>query len=163
MNIRSVNKKNYQLNILLQEFVTKFSVVGLSETWLSDNSNLYSLPGYHNPVVNCRHNKTVGGVALYISSTLEYHVTPELNIMNQSLETVFVEVAIPGQSNLVIGVVYRPPQSNRDNFTDELQDLLSIPVMNNKKVCLLGDFNINLLQYGSNASVNVFFRCSYFF
>ena len=28
--------------------------------------------------------------------------------------------------------------------------------MNNKKVCLLGDFNINLLQYGSNASVNGF-------
>ena len=83
--------------------------------------------------------------------------------MNQSLETVFVEVAIPGQSNLVIGVVYRPPQSNIDNFTDELQDLLSYPVMNNKKVCLLGDFNINLLQYGSNASVNGFFRCSYFF
>ncbi|XP_041463802.1 uncharacterized protein LOC121414811 [Lytechinus variegatus] len=156
MNIRSINKNFDHLNILLQELATKFSVVGLSETWLSDNSNLYSLPGYHNPIVNCRQNKTGGGVALFISSTLEYHLTPDLNVMNQSLETVFVEVVIPGQSNFIVGVVYRPPQSSVENFTDELQDLLSNPVLHSKRVCLLGDFNINLLQYGSNASVNGF-------
>ena len=155
-NIRSMNNKIDNLNVFLQNQRSNFTAIGISETWFSSNSdvNLYSLPGY-SLVTNSRSGKKGGGVALYVSSQMEYLVRHELNTMNNLLESIFVEVVIPGKRNVIIGVVYRPPPSNLDLAVNEMQIILSNPLFVNKTVFLMGDFNANLLQYDENIQIDV--------
>ena len=101
-------------------------------------------------------NKKGGGVALYFPSHFECRVLSDLTIMSDCLETVFVEVVIPEKRNLIIGVVYRPPQGNVDTFVNEIQTILSNSVMENKSVYFMGDFNVNLLEFDKYAHVNEF-------
>ena len=149
-NIRSMNSNFEQLRILLEDFNSAFSVIGITETWFTDiPSSLYSLPGYE-LIVNNRTGKTGGGVALYVSSQFNFTPLKELFCMSSVLETVFVEIVIPGRRNIVVGTVYRPPQSNQIEFLEALQALLSKQIFKQKNCFILGDFNVNLLQYESN-------------
>ena len=107
-------------------------------------------------VSNNRRDKRGGGVALYIPSVMDYQICHELTIMNDVLETIFVDVFIPGKRNVVLGVVYRPPQSNLNLFIDEVHDILSNPLLNNKTIFLMGDYNLNLLTCDGNSCIDDF-------
>ena len=156
-NARSMNKNFDNFNVFLQNKSSNFTAIGISETWFSCDSDvsLYSLSGY-DLVTNSRRNKRGGGVALYISLQMDYRVRHELHTMNDLLETIFVEIDIPGRRNVIIGVIYRPPQGNLDLAVNELQTILSNPLLANKTVFLMGDYNANLLQYNENTNIGVF-------
>ena len=67
-----------------------------------------------------------------------------------------MECFIPGKKNIIIGVVYRPPQSNLDLVVNEMQDILLNPLFVNKTIFLMGDYNANLLRYDENDHINAF-------
>ena len=46
--------------------------------------------------------------------------------------------------------MYRHPSSDLGNFGDYLHEILSNPAVSNKQVFILGDFNVNLLNYNSH-------------
>lgn len=52
------------------------------------------------------------------------------------------------EHNIIIVCMYRVPQSNLDKFFENLNNILHLLCLklNNKKVVLCGDFNINLLK-----------------
>ena len=50
------------------------------------------------------------------------------------------------KKNIVVGVVYRPPDRNLNDFNNELDHLVSIISKENKTVFLLGDWNMNLMN-----------------
>lgn len=55
-----------------------FTVIGISETWLDNNTELYiQLPNYSFINTN-RKMKTGGGVGMFISSSINYSVRAEL-------------------------------------------------------------------------------------
>ena len=108
-------------------------------------------------VSNNRRDKRGGGVALYIPSHMDYQICPEITVMTDVLETIFVEIFVPGKRNVVIGVVYRPPQSNLNLVMDEMQNILSNPSLDNKIVFLMGDYNVNLLNCDGNNHIDDFF------
>ena len=68
LNIRSINKHFEELQLLLDNNTKQpFSIIGLTETWLSSSSHHpFALNGY-DFIVNNRQNRTGGGVALYVS------------------------------------------------------------------------------------------------
>lgn len=150
-NVRSMHANFDNLSIFVDSFRSHHPIIGVSETWLSSeqDKNIFSLPGY-NFITNNRHGKRGGGVGLYIPSQLEFQVRQELSVMTDNLETLFVQVFLPERRNIVVGIIYRPPQGNLGLVTDDLHDLLSVPFLNNKSVFLMGDFNVNLLQCESN-------------
>ena len=152
-NIRSINKHFEELQMFLRNSSTKsFSVIGLTETWLSSNTNLpYAIDGYE-LIVNNRLDRSGGGVALYISHSFDFLIREDLNIMNNSLESLFVEISIPYSKNIIIGVIYRPPNTNPTDFLSQLADLLGNPIFVNKESLIMGDFNIDLLKQGNSAS-----------
>ena len=121
--------------------------IGISETWFASetDTNIYFIPGY-DLISNNRKNKRGGGVAIYIPSQLDYQVCHELNTMTEHLEAVFIEIYISGRKNVVIGVIYRPPQGNFIHFMNEMQSILENPVLTGKPLFLMGDYNVNLLQ-----------------
>lgn len=76
--------------------------------------------------------------------------------MTPSLESVFLEITIPNQKNIVIGVIYRPPNSSIPDFLEAMQDILSNPVFHRKTCIIMGDFNLNFLNYSNESSVHDF-------
>ena len=79
----------------LGELVHKFSVIGISEMWLNiDNESQTHLPGY-SFVNNNRNAKTGGGVGMFISSVINFHVRNDLNLQRDGvLESIFVETSL---------------------------------------------------------------------
>ena len=65
------------------------------------------------------------------------------------METVFIELdksVFNTDSNIVIGVIYRMPNSSVDVFNDRISDILNV-LQRERKLCyLLGDLNIDFLK-----------------
>ncbi|CAH3188463.1 unnamed protein product, partial [Porites lobata] len=68
-----------------------------------------------------RQNRTGGGVGLYISNVLEFKLREDLSLHNvDTVESLFIELIRPREKNIIV----------------------------ENKICfLMGDFNINLINY----------------
>ena len=70
----------------------------------------------------------------------------------KELESIFIEVINAKSKNLIIGCIYRHPSMNPNEFIDvSMSDLLQKNSKEDKTIMLMGDFNINLLKYDTNA------------
>ena len=153
VNIRSARKnlgdfENY-LNILNHDF----TIIGLSETWLNDNdSDLYGLCGYK-VIGHHRVNRAGGGVAVCVQDHVCFKERPDLSYFSEDCESVFIEVEKGHQqqsSNVIIGVIYRPPNHDISSFNDKMNSIVNVVRRENKTCYLLGDYNIDILNYASH-------------
>ena len=109
-NIRSLPGKVEELNAFLDSLKFKFKVIGLSETWLTnDNSELFHFDGYKS-IHRVRKGKRGGGVALYIDCNINYVSRQDLDIcLSDVAESVFIEISkdvFNTSKNLVVGEIY---------------------------------------------------------
>ena len=65
------------------------------------------------------------------------------------------------KGNIIVGVIYRPPEYNIDIFLSELNVLLDKIAKENKSCYLMGNFNINLTNYHCHASTGEFLDAMY--
>ena len=88
-------------------------MIGISETWLNiDNKSQIQIPGYLF-VNNNKNTKTGGGVGMFISSVINFHVRNDLNLQRDGvLESIFVKTSLRKNEKIIIGTIYRPPNSN---------------------------------------------------
>ena len=63
------------------------------------------------------------------------------------VESLFIEVTRPREKNIVVGIVYRPPNQRVDDFVSSNNELLDKISRENKICLLMGDFNVNLMNY----------------
>ena len=155
LNIRSIPAHLTEFQAYMENIEHKFSVYGFTETWLTEsNQSCYGLPGY-NHVNVVRKERSGGGASLFISDVLEYNEIDELTDVNAIMETVFVEICL-NHTNVIVGVVYRPPDTNLQVFNEMYNQHLEFI---KKKQCLcyiLGDYNINLLKYDDHIATGKF-------
>ena len=146
LNIRSLSKNFDKFKCLLDSINYRFSIIAISETWLTSSPHsYYYLPGYK-LIVNNRQGRTGGGVALYIDCELNFKIRDDLKCSDDALESLFVEISIPKTKDIIAGVMYKPPSVSHNEFMPIFQNLL-IQMISDKKVCCIsGDFNINLLD-----------------
>ena len=73
------------------------------------------------------------------------------------MESTFIEIVNPRKSNIIVGVIYRHPSMDLADFNCNYSNKLleSIP-KEQKSVPLLGDFNVNLLNYNQHNETNEF-------
>ena len=69
---------------------------------------------------------------------------------------VFVEITVPQGKNIIVGCVYRPPNQNTALFLEKFNDILSIITKDNKHCYVMGDFNLDLLQYNHHVPTQKF-------
>ena len=118
-----------------------------------------SLPSYN---IECTDTESASrGTLLYISKSLNYINRQDLNLYKtEELETTFIEVFLPKRKgNLVVGTIYCHPCMDPDEFnTQYLPKLLSniSKEIKQKDFVLMGDFNIDLLNYTSDNKVAEF-------
>jgi hypothetical protein len=68
------------------------------------------------------------------------------------IESIFIEITQRGKANVLIGCIYRPPNSDIDLFNIEIVTLLSKIDGEMKKLALLaGDYNLDLIKQAKHA------------
>ena len=153
-NIRSLSFHFDELLSTLSNLKINFDVIGVSETCNSfDNPTKTNveIPGYsYFPSQSHTQN---GGVALYVKSGFTPIPRPDLCMDSTDFESVWVEVDNKQGKNYLFCCVYRHPTSTFDTFNEYLQEVLPNPAVFNKNVFILGDFNINLLNYNSSTAI----------
>ena len=96
-----------------------------------------------------RESKIGLGVSVFINNNLEYIKRSYISIFDENVESIFIELSkdyIGYKKNSIIGVLYRPPNTDMSIFNQQLLNILSSLKTENKIVYLMGDFNINLLN-----------------
>ena len=147
-NVRSL-KRNIEAfqNHLLSELSFSFNVIGVSETRIIKNQPLLfnpDLPGY-----NFEYTPTplsAGGVGIYIADNINYSVLEKTS--NIYFQALWVELDMGDNHSVICGVVYRQ-HNDPTKFLNYLSETLYNFNKLSKTVCLMGDFNIDLLKYES--------------
>jgi hypothetical protein len=159
LNIRSIPKNLNTLIPTLHSSGLNFDILGFSETWLkASNADAYGIPGYSHEFIT-RPEKPGGGISLYINEKWSYKNRPDLSIISDDLEMLWIEVekeSINSTSNLLIGLIYRRPGSNPCEFNIKLQDTLTLIANEHKEIVHIGDYNLNLLHYDTHQPTSDF-------
>ena len=142
INIRRAQKNLGSLENYLDTLDHKCTTIGISESWLKDvNTDRYVLKGY-NAVHKCQPLRSGGGVSIYIQDFLEYYTREDLCYQNSTIESVFIEIdkdQIGKGKNVIIGVIYRPPNSDIYLLNDYMSEILTTMKCERKYVSCLGD------------------------
>ena len=101
---------------------------------------------------------TAGGTLLYIANHLSYKSCNDLNLYKTNqLESTFIEILNSKKSNIFVGCLYKHPVMDNTDFNKNyLNPILDKSSKENKQVFLLGDFNIDLLNYNDHQPTNEF-------
>ena len=68
------------------------------------------------------------------------------------METMFVEIQYKHSNPIIVGVIYRPstlPRADLDLFISHLLEIQSKISNENKISYLMGEYNINMLNFGT--------------
>ena len=158
VNARSLNKNYDDLSTFLTTLKNfRFSVIGVTETWLHSNSPpIFSLDNY-DMIRADRAAGRGGGVAIYLNNQLTFRKRPDLHF--EGAEDIFIEIINDSDKNIIVGVIYRPPNNHIDTFLDKLDDSLNKVSQENKQIYLMGDYNVDLLsptnQHVSSRLLNI--------
>ena len=97
-----------------------------------------------------------GGVAMYVKKSLDHKVLNHLNVLEDEFETLRIEINTgPKCKNIIVCCAYRHPDTDANKFIEYLESTFS-KLDKNKIICIMGDFNINLLNYESHSDTNQF-------
>lgn len=88
-----------------------------------------------------------GGVALFIDDKHGYRILEKAS--NGTFQALWVEISFVKKKNIICGVVYRQhnsPERFQKYFEETIEKFVSL----DKQICVLGDFNIDLLKAQSS-------------
>jgi hypothetical protein len=139
LNCRSLIGNFDKFKVLTRNLRKSFSIIGVSETWLNDEtSDLVNFSGY-NFISNHRLSKVGGGVGLYLQNHFQYKLIQECTISNpEVIESLFLEIANPNGKNIIVGTIYRLPNQNLTHFMEEFNKILSFISKDNKQCLYYG-------------------------
>lgn len=164
MNIRELPSHHDLLIANLEAIEHKFSVIVLTETWLTEsNYHLYEIEDYNSfhCIRDSKHRRPGGGVSIYVHHSLKVKTREDLkfNCKYTIAESNFIEIEQINGKNIIIGGIYKRRSGTNnevETFVNQIERSIDI-VNKEKKTCYIaGDFNLNLLHYDSKASVAQF-------
>ena len=136
-NIHSIEKHIEEFRVCLQMLNFDFDVICISESKIVDGiepkCNI-SLPNYQTPISTPTEG-IKGGVLIYVKSGIDFKPRTDLKICkSKELETAFIEIINKNESNTIVGVMYRHPCMNENDFIDHyLKDVVDKFSRTNKK------------------------------
>ena len=158
INACSLNKNFDDLEYLLKCTNKSFDIIAASETRISTKTSLtcnINLKNYS--FESTPTESSAGGTLLYISNRLSYIPRFDLNIVKKNqVESTFIEIINTKKTNIVVDCIYKHPNMEVLEFNNHLSQMLEKVSKEQKHIFLLGDFNINLLNYNIHQSTNDF-------
>ena len=156
INCRSIDKNFTAVESLL--FASHpITILAVSEIWLTTaTQDIHQIPGYVF-ISSPRVTKSCGGVGIYLSELFDYVKRTDISDMSPFLECLFIEVKQSNKHSILIGCVYRPPNSDVVLFNKRMLEIINIINAGSVKVTfMLGDFNLDLLKYQDHPHIGEF-------
>ena len=160
INIRGMLSKRSLLLNLIETSVENSTpdIVVISETWLTPNSPMISIPGY-NFVHKCREHKKGGGVGILVSDKLRSCELPSITSELADNEVVTVEVALRSGKRCIISSMYRAPNTAPQMFQCCYNSLICAMKKLKPYALIVGlDHNMDLLRASQHNSTNDFMQ-----
>ena len=157
LNISSLSYHHLELYNLISDMKIKPKIIGISESRLQKSkqhvTNI-SLPNYVYEYAPTESSK--GGTLLYLDKNLKYNLWKDLNIYQKGMiESTLIEIINKNEKNMVAGCIYKhPKQTIPDFLNNHVSPLLEKLSNENKQILIMGDFNINLLNYDDKNTEN---------
>ena len=142
-NIRGLVCHKVSLEELLcRSDLKQAHVIGISETHLNRNirDSEIDIAGF-DLLRKDRAEGAGGGVAVYVHESLTNH--RRLDLEEASIECMWTEVLVKNSKPILVGNLYRPPDSSDylpEDFNDRFETMLSNVCCEDKEMLLLGDF-----------------------
>ena len=116
----------------------------LSETRININPLInISIPGYS--FVHLPSPTKAGGVGAYNANKLSYSENELFRLHVFGCEDLWFDVELPGSKNkCTFAVIYCHPNNNYIEFIDSLDNKLQLLNLKNKRLMIMGDFNIDV-------------------
>ena len=160
INMRSLNKNFEKLREYLSLVKRDFSIVALTETWCNDEkaaeNSILQLPNYTLIHQIRNDGQRGGGVVLYVHSSLNFKILKKQSISSNDLEFACIEIVRKTAKNIIVSCIYRPPRGDSHTFLEEIKTLIC--KNQEKPAFLVGDLNINSLDYSINTNFRDFFN-----
>ena len=127
----SLNKSFDDLDHLLKCKNKVFDIIAVIETRITKQTSLTSNINLKKCAIEFTPTESsAGDTLLYIASHLSYKPRPDLNIYKAiKLESTFIEINNPQKSNIVIGCLYKQPNTDvldfKNNYLDQILEILS--------------------------------------
>nr|VZI25394.1 unnamed protein product [Spirometra erinaceieuropaei] len=143
-NVQSILPKLDELKIHICDLSP--DIVSWTETWLSENvdDRELMLPGFQ-LFRRDRRERQGGGVVTYVKHGLL--VSEKTEQFACSVETIWLNIRVPGSHSLEVLTVYRPPRSDPEADARLLEELGRFALR--PDVLLMGDFNAPLIDWSS--------------
>ena len=155
-NICSFHQNGAQFESLLDAIKKKFKCIVMSETWNNEaNADLCNIPNYKN-FHTIRSGDDVrtrsGGISVFCSEEIQASKNKNLSKCTVNIETCVVELEYLGKKYVIIAL-YRPCQGSKNDFIQELDQIINSIDLKNCTVFVVGDFNLNLLDIENSHTV----------
>ena len=164
LNVRSLQKHFDDVEYYITNLQITFDIIAMSETWLTNsNCELFNLSGYTH-VYQCRNDRIGGGVSIFINHRWNYVIREDLCKNESYIECIFIEIPkgmTHHDNNVLIGSVYRPPNTDIQDFNQALQQIVCTIQRENKLAFMLGDYNVNLLNADNHSGTSTFLDIFY--
>ena len=160
LNIQSLNAKLIEFCNFITEInstcASEIDVIALSEIWSTNVSFFQNiLPGY-TFIYDLPSNSRTGGVAFFVNNTVTILDTVDKLSTSSDCQVESLFLRLKKKNEIFIaGVIYRHPSDKVNNFINCLEACLD-KLSTRNDTFLFGDFNLNLLNYGIDASVTKF-------
>ena len=159
LNIASLQYHIDDLKNLLLLLDYNFDIITITETKIVKGTepNIdIEIPNYD--IHSTPTESSKGGTLIYISNKHSDNCIPRTDLQiykSRLLESTFIEILEPKQTNTIVGCIYKHPCMSEKEFNDDfLTPLTQKLSKENKKVYLTGDFNIDLLKINTNEAVD---------
>ena len=148
-NVRSMKGKWPRLKPEIAR--RNLDIISFSESWLKerDLSSKYNIFGYNSYRLDRRVKKKAGGLITYVNEEMFCSTTmfENLNRSNKDIEIQWLLLSKGKSKKFIFANVYRPPNGSANNFVTVMTSLLTqVNDLQEYKVFLMGDFNINCLR-----------------
>ena len=100
-------------------------------------------------------------MVLYIHKTITLNALEKLSNNNEHIESLSIGIIKKNQKNIILSCIYRPPRGNPNIFTSKIKELAERNKQKQKPLVLIGDLNLNSLDYATNNYVQNFFNLAF--
>ena len=132
LNAQSLCSKFFKIQDFLESLHHQFSIYGYTETWFKENPlSLYNIPNY-TFIQKPRTGRTGGGVCLYIKDSFQFIVRNDLSFSSNFVDSLFIEIEQSLSKNIIVGIIYRAPNSDPLPFINSLETCVNHINIENK-------------------------------
>jgi hypothetical protein len=141
-NADCLNNKTAELMALAES--ENFQAICISETLPKNIACRESYTNFEMIGYNSFHSNTGRGVSIYVRDDFRVE---RLSVNTSYEDNIWIELSVPNRRNLIIGCIYRSPNSCENNNKALLKLLEEVSNMRCKDTIIVGDFNYKEINW----------------